>query len=295
MNLFSIAQLSKYSGIKSHTIRIWEQRYNALKPHRSEGNTRYYDNSQLRRLLNIVSLSGSGHRVSELCEMPDKKLFELVNDSMSSLIDRSGKSEYYVSQLIAAGMSYDEQHFEKIFSNCLLRYGMKETYTAVIYPMLVRIGLMWSGDTIPPANEHYISNLVRQKLFSAIDSLPPPKTGADKWILFLQESEFHELGLLFASYMIRLSGQQVVYLGADVPFESLGIAIKSIRPAFLLFFIVHKELPESIETYIGNMAKLFSGKKILVAGDENLLQPLKPRKNVQYLYSVQALEAELNG
>ena len=295
MNLFSIAQLSKYSGIKSHTIRIWEQRYNALKPHRSEGNTRYYDNSQLRRLLNIVSLSGSGYRVSELCEMPDIKLFELVNDSMSSSIDRSGKSEYYVSQLIAAGMSYDEQHFEKIFSNCLLRFGMKETYTAVIYPMLVRIGLMWSGDTIPPANEHYISNLVRQKLFSAIDSLPPAKPGADKWILFLQENEFHELGLLFASYMIRLSGQQVVYLGADVPFESLGIAVKTIKPAFLLFFIVHKELPENIETYVGNTAKLFSGKKIFVAGDEDLLQPLKHRKSVQYLHSVQALETEING
>ena len=114
MNLFSISQLSRYSGIKPHTIRAWEQRYNALKPVRSEGNTRYYDNSQLRRLLNIVSLADSEHKLSELCEMPDKRLFHLVNERVQDTIDRTGREEYFISQMIAAGMSYDEQHFEKI-------------------------------------------------------------------------------------------------------------------------------------------------------------------------------------
>ena len=164
----------------------------------------------------------SEHKVSELCEMPDKRLFNLIIEQVQNSIKTTEKAEYYISQLIAAGMSYDEQHFEKIFSNCLVRYGMKEAYTKVLYPMLVRIGLMWSGDSIPPANEHFISNLLRQKLFTAIDSLPPAKASADKWLLFLQENEFHEIGLLFACYLIRLSGRQVIYLGPDVPLSSLA-------------------------------------------------------------------------
>lgn len=293
MDLFSISQLARYSGIKAHTIRIWEQRYNALKPNRSEGNTRYYDSTQLRRLLNIVSLSGSGYRVSELCEMPDKKLFELVNRTTSERIDTAAKSEYYISQLIAAGMSYDETHFEKIYSSCYVRYGMKEAYTLVIYPMLVRVGLMWAGDAIPPANEHFISNLVRQKLFTAIDSLPPAGKGAEKWVLFLRENEFHEIGLLFTSYLLRLSGRQVLYLGADLPLESLQNLIKQIKPDYLLFFLVHNEVPGEVNQYTTDLRKIFPGKRIFVAADESLLTQLNIQGRIQGLRSVEELETFL--
>ena len=293
MNLFSISQLSRYSGIKSHTIRAWEQRYNALKPERSEGNTRYYDNSQLRRLLNIVSLMDSEHKVSELCEMPDKRLFHLVNERVQGAIDTAGREEYFISQMIAAGMSYDEQHFEKILSNCLVRYGMKKAYTEVIYPMLVRIGLMWAGDGIPPANEHFISNLLRQKLFTAIDSLPPPKGSSDKWLLFLQENEFHEIGLLLACYLVRLAGKHVIYLGPDVPFSSLVSAIKVTSPQHLLFFLVQQDLPESIEEYFKRLTSSFHGKKIFVSGNPRLISQVKMGKKMQWVKSVEELENEL--
>src|SRR5690606_366479 len=120
-------------GIKPHTIRMWEQRYNALKPDRSEGNTRYYDNSQLRRLLNIVSLMESDCKLSELCSMSDEKLFELISRRQHQTAENEPET-YFVSQLIAAGMSYDEAYFEKMLSHCLLRYGMKGAYIKVIYP-----------------------------------------------------------------------------------------------------------------------------------------------------------------
>lgn len=184
MNSFSISELSRYSGVKPHTIRIWEQRYNALTPNRTEGNTRFYDSSQLRRLLNIVSLMESDFKVSELCTMPDKKLFKLLAEFQNN-IKSSESNDYFVSQLIAAGMSYDEPNFEKIFSHCLVRLGIKSTYIKVIYPMLSRIGIMWASDSIAPANEHFITNIVRQKLFTAIDSLPSSKSLSDTWLLFL--------------------------------------------------------------------------------------------------------------
>jgi DNA-binding transcriptional MerR regulator len=294
MDLFSISQLARYSGIKQHTIRIWEQRYNALKPNRSEGNTRYYDGSQLRRLLNIVSLMDAEYKVSELCGMSDTKLFSLINQAVDRTIDKTDKAEYYISQCIAAGMSYDEQHFEKIFSNCMVRYGMKEAYTKVLYPMLVRVGLMWSADSIPPANEHFISNLLRQKMFAAIDALPPAKPGSDKWLLFLKEGEFHEIGLLFASYLIRLSGRQVIYLGSDVPARSLEAAVKNTKPQHLLFFLVHNDLPEMVDEYLQQLEKSFSGKRIFAAGDEAIISQLKPVKKTRWLKSVEDLERELS-
>lgn len=295
MNLFSISQLSRYSGIKPHTIRIWEQRYNALKPDRSEGNTRYYDNAQLRRLLNIVSLMGNEYKVSQLCEMPDKKLFAMITEKVQTSIKITERAEYFISQLIAAGMSYDEQHFEKILSSCIVRYGMKDAYIEVFYPMLVRIGLMWSDDSIPPANEHFVSNLLRQKLFTAIDSLPPAKASADKWLLFLQEDEFHEIGLLVASYLLRLSGRQVIYLGSDVPLSSLIMAIKSTKPQYLLFFLVHYDLPEVIEKYFEKLTNSFNGKKIFVSANTRLINDVKTGKKIHWLKSVEELENEISG
>lgn len=293
MDFFSISQLSRYSGIKPHTIRVWEQRYHALRPSRSEGNTRYYDSSQLRRLLNIVSLMNTDHKISELCEMPDKKLFGMINEAIGRTITPTSHYEYFISQLIAAGMSYDELHFDKMLSGCLVRYGMKDTYAKVIYPMLVRIGLLWAGDSIPPANEHFISNLLRQKLFTAIDSLPPFKTAADKWLLFLKENEHHEIGLLLAAYLIRLSGNQVIYLGADVPFASLAQSVKAIKPQYLLFFVVHHDDPASIQEYCNQLAGLFSGKKIVVSGDESLLGQVQLGKKFRWIRTAEGLEEEL--
>jgi methanogenic corrinoid protein MtbC1 len=292
MNQFSISQLSSYAGIKPHTIRVWEQRYGALQPNRSEGNTRYYDSTQLRRLLNIVSLMNGEHRVSELGGMSDKKLFELINEKIATSID-APHQEYFISQMIAAGISYDEYHFDKMLANCVVRYGMKKAYTDVLYPMLVRIGLMWTGDRMPPANEHFISNLLRQKMFSAIDALPPPKQPSEKWLLFLKEDEFHEIGLLLACYLVRLSGRQVIYLGANVPFSSLLAAIKDTSPDCLLFFLVHYDFPGVIEKYLSTLNKHFNGRRILISGTSQLLSTVSLGKKMQLLSSVDQLEAQL--
>lgn len=292
MNQFSISQLAQFSGIKPHTIRMWEQRYNALQPNRSEGNTRYYDNSQLRRLLNIVSLMEGDHKVSELCSMTDKKLYKLVGE-FQNIPNVNELNEYLISQLIAAGMSYDEAYFDKTFSHCFLKYGIKDTYSKVIYPMLVRIGLMWASDSLPPAHEHFISNLIRQKLFTAIDSLPPAKSAFDSWLLFLPENEFHEIGLLFAHYLIRFSGKKVIYLGSNVPLQSLLIAVKDTSPANLLLFFIRADLPENFQEYLDKLGVHISSKKIFVSGTKKVTDQLKAEKKIHFLNSVEDLEQQL--
>lgn len=294
MDRFSITQLSRYSGIKAHTIRIWEQRYRALTPHRSEGNTRYYDGNHLRRLLNIVSLMDEDRKISELGGLSDPELFALVEEKVKPATGNKQSTDYYVSQLIAAGMTYDNLHFEKTFSSCMRRYSMVEVYKNIIYPLLVRVGLMWSGDNMPPANEHFITNMLRQKLFASIDTLPPPNTDASKWLLFLQEDEFHELGILLAHYLVRASGNEVIYLGCHVPFESVISAFNSASPDYALTFIVLRDEPSIFQEYFKKISRAFKGKQIYVAGDERIGSQLKFDNNISWLTSVDDLSGLLS-
>jgi methanogenic corrinoid protein MtbC1 len=290
MNKFSISQLQQFSGIKAHTIRIWEQRYNALSPNRSEGNTRYYDGYQLRRLLNIVSLMGSEYKVSELCLMPDEKLFNLIQTRMISGSGEDSSSEYFISQLIAAGMSYDSAGFEKIFSACITKIGITATYIKVMYPLLDRIGLMWASDIIPPAQEHFMSNVMRQKLFSEIDKLPQPGSFKDTWILFLPENEFHDIGLLLSYFLIRKAGKNVIYLGSSMPLHTLTASVKQINPSSLLLFFVNNDDDEEREKYCDTLSKNFGKLKIFIAVNEKRIGNIKKGKSIHWIHSADDLE-----
>ncbi len=294
MNSFSISELQQFSGIKAHTIRMWEQRYNALKPDRSEGNTRYYDNTQLRRLLNIVSLIDTDHKVSQLCSMPDHQINKLLEEHSRKQVNSGESFDYFISQFIAAGFAYDEVFFEKLFANAVLRFGIKNTYLNVIYPLLVRIGLMWSTSSIPAAQEHFISNLIRQKFFTAIDALPPAKKSKNSWLLFLPENEFHEIGLLFANYLVRASGKKVFYLGSNVPYKSLQDAVKSTNASNLLFFLVHHDHPAETQSYVNRLSSSFKDKKIYLSGNQRLINQLKLAKNLSWIQLADQLEKELS-
>lgn len=292
MDLFSISQLAQFSGIKAHTIRMWEQRYHALKPQRSEGNTRYYDNSQLMRLLNIVSLMDEGHKVSELCRLSDEELTQRLKE-VETHNDPQHPEEYYISQLIAAGINYDEWHFEKIFSHCLLRMGMKETYLKILYPLISRMGLMWAQTEVLPGHEHFVSNIIRQKFFTALDSLPPIARDGRDWLLFLPENEFHELGLLHAHYLIRASGRKSYYLGANLPLDSLVSSVKQIEPDNLLLFMVHNETPERAQAYLDDLHNRFPDKSIYVSGKTELLENLSFQAPTYWLETPENLEQAL--
>ncbi len=290
MNSFSISQMQQFSGIKAHTIRIWEKRYNGLKPDRSEGNTRYYSDIQLRRLLNIVSLMNSGHKVSELCRLTDKNLFDLINNQLRIESHAENSDEYYISQLIASGMDFDEIYFDKIFSTCILRYGLTKTYKLVLQPMLARVGLLWSKDELPPSQEHFISNILRKKIFSAVDSLPPPALTKDSWMLFLPEGELHEIGLLFAHYLIAAAGRKSIYLGQDSPLKSVEKAFKKINPDNILLFMVSGKDSEYYQQYLKQIEDMHIKSKIYISGNESILSKLKSRNHVTFISSVSQLE-----
>lgn len=292
MNQFSISQLAQFSGVKPHTIRIWEQRYNALQPNRSEGNTRYYDGSQLRRLLNIVSLSGTGTKISRLCSMSDEELFKLREEYEAGAA-LSNDYEYFINQLIAGGMNYDEINFEKTFSHCLLRFGLQKTYIEIIYPLMTRIGVLWSTNNIPPSEEHYITNLLRQKILTAIDSMPPVIEAEEKWLLFLPEDEFHEIGLLFSNYFLRSKGKNVIYLGANVPLPSVEHTLNDVEVDKLLLFMVHRNEPENIAGYLKELRRIAGERKIYIAGNGISLKDMAKDKALIRLSTVDDMEKEV--
>ncbi len=286
MDHFSISELSRLSGVKPFTIRIWEKRYNALNTDRSDGNTRYYDNKQLRRLLNIVSLLEFDHKISDLCKLSDTILFRMIEEQM--IQPQKDLQGFFMAQLISAGFNYDEPHFTNVFAQCLSRFGLSDAYTKVLYPMLQRIGILWNSDGINPSNEHFITNLLRQKILTSIALLASPLAAAGTWLLFLPEDEFHETGLLIAHYLIRLSGRKSVYLGANVPLDALISAATSIKPDNILLFFVHKHSNQEAQDYLQSLASSLRSGRVYVAGDQ-LSDHLKTPKRTNFLGSVEDL------
>jgi DNA-binding transcriptional MerR regulator len=290
MQPFTISQLQRYSGISVHTIRAWEKRYNALNPNRSSGNTRYYDGNQLRRLLNITSLMNEGFKISELCTFSDEKLFEMMGEKLDKNSIISDIDEFLVSQIVSAALEFDEMHFEKVFSRALISHGLESTYLKVIYPAMVKLGVLWTADKIAPAQEHFITNLIRQKLSTATDMLPVNNTSKNHWVLFLPENEFHEIGLLMANYLIRNAGFRCTYFGGNVPFDTLTEAVNILNPSSLLFFLVAKDDEVQDEELLSLMQTHLKNQKIYVASQANRMSINESNTNITILKSLNDLK-----
>lgn len=260
---FSIKDLEALSGIKAHTLRIWEQRYGILKPERTDTNIRYYCNDELKQLLNITLLYNHGFKISKIAALDDRTIINEVNKIVDSQISPSDQ----IDSLIIAMVELDEKRFEKIISNNVLHHGFSSTIEKVLYPFLHKIGVMWQTGSINPAQEHFISNLIRQKLIVAIDGVVvPEKNDAQKFILFLPENELHELALLYYTYLLKINGHQVIYLGQSVPFDDLKRVVEIRKPDSLVTVFTHSM--NDLGEYIKQLGKTFSATKILVSGSQ---------------------------
>ena len=289
MQTFSISQLSQFSGIKQHTIRIWEQRYGALTPLRTLGNTRFYDDNQLRRLLNIVSLQNSNRKISDLCVLDDGSLYKLIEEKLLS--EKSdATAEYYIAQLIAAGISYREDKFEKLYNEALNIYKIKDLYLTVLHPLLVRLGLLWTCDNIIPPQEHFICNLLKQKLYSYVDNLPASNNEKADWVLLLPENEFHEIGLLMAHILIKQAGKKVVYLGTNIPSNSFIATVNETEAKNVLLFTVHKGQENIIKEYVDLFFEQTKNKRFYITGNVKELEIFKNTKGVNFLPAIADLE-----
>ncbi|MDI9881275.1 MerR family transcriptional regulator [Flectobacillus longus] len=286
MSNYSIKDLEQLSGIKAHTLRIWEQRYEILKPTRTDTNIRTYDDVDLKLVLNIALLKEHGYKISEIAQMsPDSMAREVmvISDKQMNYPDQ-------IHALTISMLDLDEDRFEKIISTNTLQFGFENMMVNIIYPFLSRIGTLWMTGSIGPAQEHFISNLIRQKIIVAIDGqLPSLKIGAKKYLLFLPEGELHETSLLFANYLVRARQNKVVYLGQSLPFEELVFAYNVHKPDYLFTVITSVPAQDEIQKYVYKLAHTFPNTKILITGYQVIGQDLDCPDNVEILTQVKHL------
>jgi methanogenic corrinoid protein MtbC1 len=288
--VYSIADLEQLSGISTHTIRIWERRYKALTPARSSGNTRVYDDNQLKRLLNIVSLTDSGIKISDACTLTDNEICTYLEKHIEETISPAAHYEYYVSQVIAYGIAFNEPAINKLLAKCLRDHGMIDTYKNVIYPLLVRLGLMWRIDKICAVQEHFLSCIIKQKLLAAINDLPAPSVTAATWVLFLPEDEDHELGLLFASYLLRHHGLKVIYLGPGVPMNDLQDVLNNVKADNVLLFMIKLRKAAGAQKYLDQLIETVKHMPVFLSGNTEMINELNLSTNTHWLRSLTDFE-----
>ncbi|MCC3153994.1 MerR family transcriptional regulator [Hymenobacter sp. BT770] len=231
MGHFSISDLEQLSGIKAHTIRMWEQRYGLLRPVRTATNIRLYCDDDLRRLLNVTTLCGRGKRISQVACLSDAEIQAAVLACGNDAHDY----QLQVNALLAAMLTFDEVRLNQLLDDATSQLGFENMMLQVAYPLLQRIGLMWLAGTMNLSQEHLLSHLLRQKLLAATDALPPiGSTDAPRWLLFLPEHELHELALLFMNYTLRSRGQHTLYLGQNMPIKELTMVCQFYRPNALV-------------------------------------------------------------
>jgi MerR family transcriptional regulator, light-induced transcriptional regulator len=229
MNLFTIKDLSNLSGIKAHTLRVWEQRYNFLKPGRSFTNIRYYSNEELKTVLNIALLNKYGFKISAI----DKMSAAEMNEKILLLDQQEAKQERTVNDLINQMISMDMDAFSQTLDRYIHEKGLDKMIIQAIFPFLEKIGILWLTNHINPAQEHLVSNMIRQKLIAGIESYQPVLVSPKKVLLFLPEGEYHEMGLLLIHFLLKRKGVGVIYLGANVPLEDVAYVIAHKRPDYL--------------------------------------------------------------
>ena len=265
MGQYSIKELEHLTGVKAHTLRIWEQRYKFVKPKRTNTNIRYYTDDDMKKILNISILNKYGLRIGTIAKMDKNAIKENINSISQK--NEIFKYELHINKLATCMLDLDEQGFEKIITTCILQVGLEKTMFAIIYPFLKKIGVMWLTNRANPAQEHFIVNLIRQKLIVAIDGqVVRPNEKSKKYLLFLPEDELHEMSLLFLHYLLKARNHIVTYLGANVPFNNI-VPIANQSKADYVYTIFTAPLDETqMLNYLDALSQQIPNKNIVISG-----------------------------
>jgi DNA-binding transcriptional MerR regulator len=279
---YSISDIEGLIGIKAHTIRAWEVRYNLVPPKRTPTNIRFYDEDDLKMLLNIVALNENGYKISRIAQMNKKKILDLVTQLKTDWENDTVQ----LLNLSDATLNYDEVAFSEILASCIREMGLTKTMDHVLFPFMKRIGMLWQTGTIDPSHEHFASNLIREKIIVEIDRVEKPLHKAPKrFILFLPEGEMHETGLLFARYLLKKCGHDTLYLGQEIPYSDIRKVIESYKPDYAFIVLTSLNLGKDINRIIAKVMEhldvpLIAAGSLISEFDILLKDQLKPLKNV---------------
>lgn len=262
MHSFTIKDLENLSGIKAHTIRIWEHRYSFLKPSRTGTNIRFYSNEELKKILNVALLNRYGFKISHIDKMSEGE----INSKILSLNHLEAHQERIINTLIQNMVDLDLENFEGVLDNFIEDKGIEKTISQIIFPYLEKIGILWLTNYINPGQEHLVTNIIRQKLIVGIQNIDSPLKINKTVLLFLPEGEYHELSLLFMNYMLKSKGVKTIYLGCSTPLNDVEYLINLKKPDYLYSHITTSSAKFSFDKFISICSTKFTGTPVIISG-----------------------------
>lgn len=268
-NSFSIRDMENLSGIKAHTIRIWEKRYNLFDPERTDTNIRTYSLASLQKLLNVTLLYNNGYKISKIAKLEDSKIPALVKE----IVAKNSEKSHALNSLKLAMLNFDQSLFLKTYNNLMEGRTFTDIFNKVFIPLLNELGLLWQTNTISPAHEHFISNLIKQKIYIHTEQLQIEEpTKKDKvYVLFLPENEIHEIGLLYINYQIALRGYKTIYLGQTMPIENLVDLLKYYNNIRFISYFTVAPTQYDLNDYLNRFNEVLEmapGSKLYVLGHQ---------------------------
>lgn len=264
---YFIKDIENLTGIKAYTLRIWEQRYGLLIPKRTDTNIRYYEDDDLRFMMNISILNANGYKISRIAKMTQDE----IKIATSEIAETNYKHDNLIQSLSNSMLDFDEKEFNKILSISILKIGMEDTMAQVIFPFMHHVGMLWISGAIHVSHEHFITNLIRQRLYVALDQLGPvTNSQSEKYLLFVPNGENHDLGLLFASYLLRARGQQVIYLGTSTPMDDLSQIFKFRKADVVFCTITNSQQSMPVEVFVKTVSRVFKDARIVLSGNQVL-------------------------
>ncbi len=275
MAIYSIRDLETLSGIKAHTIRIWEKRYGLLNPQRTDTNIRYYLDEDVKVLLRAVLLNKNGHKISKIASMSEDQLQEAVLALSEEKVD----AELQADAIMLSMLELDEQKFDTTIRKRIAENGFKETMMQVVFPFLNRLNVLWMTGSVMPVQENYIAGLIKQKIYVAIELLPHPIPSKGTFMIFLPEGEEHELSTLFIHFLLKDLGYKVVNLGRNTSIEDLQIACEIHQPEFIFTLINEGLFKDPIGKYIERLSLHCRNSTILLSGMQVNRHQIKSQKN----------------
>ena len=286
MAVYSIKELEKLSGIKAHTLRIWEKRYNLIDPHRTNTNIRYYTDNDLKKILNVSVLYRHGIKISSIARLNDLELREEIIRVSTS----SDSSDSVINSMVLSMIDLDEYKLEAMIDKSIYKIGLKSTVTKVLYPFLEKVGILWQSGDIYPAQEHFVTFLIRQKIITATDQISNTfNPDGKKFLLFLPEGEWHEIALLFAQYLIVKANHEVIYLGQSVPYSDVLAIGASKKLDYLLLSCSNSKPGFEIDLYLNELGVAFPDKKVLYFSSFKRELPGESSQNHIYLHLISDL------
>lgn len=289
MIVYSIKDLEKLSGVKAHTLRIWEKRYGIIEPKRTETNIRYYLDEDVQKILNIALLNKKGYKISKISKMTTDE----IKTKVAEISEVDAQFEDQVDGLILSMLELDEAKFNRIIDHNIEQRGFEEAMEVVIYPLLDKLSMMWIAGSVKSVHENFVSAIIRRKMIVCIDQLSSKVQRSDKIIIYLPEGETHELSLLYLHFVLKKRGFEVLNLGTHVPLIDVveGHLIFKASYIFTIFNDSFSETP--LQPYLDQMKNNLGSAKIIISGYQTISQNLTLNNQITVLHGLKEIRSFL--